>query len=62
MNKKTYDELPSILNSISYHLKRIADELEAKNKTNVVDSGEINVDIDKTKFNDLLAKLKSWRL
>jgi hypothetical protein len=59
MNKKTYDELPSILNSISYHLKRIADELEAKNNTNTVDSGKINIDIDKTKFNNLIKKLKS---
>ena len=31
MNKKTFDDMPSIMNSISYHLKRIADQLEDHN-------------------------------
>ncbi len=31
MIKKTYEDVPLILNSISYQMKRIADCLEAKN-------------------------------
>ena len=58
MNRKTLDDMPNIMNSISYHLKRIADELEAKNKKNMVDSGEINIDVKSQRVIDLIKNLK----
>ena len=56
---KNYNDLPSIMNSVSYHLKRIADELEVINdKNNASDVMEKIETVPNTRLADMLAKLK----
>jgi len=56
---KNYNDLPSIMNSVSYHLKRIADELEVINdNNNAKDVMEKIETVPNTRLADMLAKLK----
>lgn len=55
MTKYTYDDIPNILNSISWNLKRIADSLE-ENKSST-DNKSLN-ETAKTNIKEMLAKLK----
>ena len=59
---KNYNDLPSIMNSVSYHLKRIADELEVINDNNNAKDVMDKIKSKKSKptitLADMLEKLK----
>lgn len=54
---KNYNDLPSIMNSVSYHLKRIADELEVINDKNTAKDDMLE-QIKSDKLKKMLKKVK----
>ena len=61
-NKYTFEDIPQILNSISWQLKRIADSLEKDNElpntTPLEQSKNISVKGPKSNIREMLEKLK----
>jgi len=60
---KNYNDLPSIMNSVSYHLKRIADELEVINDKNTAKTVMEKIKTKpRTTLDNMLEQVKSEEL